>query len=554
MKKTILKVSILALMAVMTVACSESYPGQNYVYDTTNNPINGEGIGDEQLADVKVYATKRYFFSVMAQSGTKGLTRGTGAIDMPSDGTTESQDELFLKKLRNKNFNIFAFRYGKNTQGPQSTDANLQMTTDKDHSPSAYYDAANDHVVIDNPKHYDKGIYGSIEAGAPNDPETAYRFVLYEEPLPAPIIVPGQTGRDSVTFYYPTLYQETGYNFFGYFFDGAGRNCTRNEDHITYDIEIDGAQDIMLGYAPPLGTSEHKATLLQMMSGKKNPSDDELYQLESSDAFKRIFNSVTGYSAYSSRRGVHPIIDLHHCLTRLKFAVVPAARTAVDVVIDSILVWSPYKATVKVASRTNTLEELYNSQSVIWPGSEIVSDRMAFKSDPTFKSGAYKWLGLQADSPDGFQPCGPMEDFDLGDENSPFFTVGINERGEREILEWPEGNLEFKYRTPHYFDGSLMVPETDSLAILICWHQAISNRDNNSGNQQVVSNQTIYRIWAPNQGEEPGVTPLFRQGYYYKIIIGVYGMEKIVVIPNVEQWTGGGNVWVDPDVQDPVVQ
>ena len=66
MKKTIFKVTTLALMAVMTVACSESYPGQNYVYDTTDNPINGEGIGDEQLADVKVYATKRYFFSVMA--------------------------------------------------------------------------------------------------------------------------------------------------------------------------------------------------------------------------------------------------------------------------------------------------------------------------------------------------------------------------------------------------------------------------------------------------------------------------------------------------------
>ena len=46
MKKTIFKVTTLALMAVMTVACSESYPGQNYVYDTTDNPINGEGIGD----------------------------------------------------------------------------------------------------------------------------------------------------------------------------------------------------------------------------------------------------------------------------------------------------------------------------------------------------------------------------------------------------------------------------------------------------------------------------------------------------------------------------
>ncbi len=298
MKKTIFKVTTLALMAVMTVACSESYPGQNYVYDTTDNPVNGEGIGDEQLADVKVYATKRYFFSVMAQSGTKGLTRGTGAIDKPSSGTTDEEQYDFLKKLRNKNFNIYAFRYGKNAQGPQSTDANLQMTTNKDHSPSAYYDAANDHVVIDNPKHYDKGIYGSIEAGAPNEPETAYRFVLYEEPLPAPIIVPGQTGRDSVTFYYPTLYQETGYNFFGYFFDGAEYNCTRNENHITYYIKIDGAQDLMLGRAPALGQGDNWMKLAQMLSGNDHIIDpgneEQLAQLKNSDAFVRILNSQTG--------------------------------------------------------------------------------------------------------------------------------------------------------------------------------------------------------------------------------------------------------------------
>ena len=550
MKKTIFKVTTLALMAVMTVACSESYPGQNYVYDTTDNPINGEGIGDEQLADVKVYATKRYFFSVMAQSGTKGLTRGTGAIDKPSSGTTDEEQYDFLKKLRNKNFNIYAFRYGKNAQGPQSTDANLQMTTNKDHSPSAYYDAANDHVVIDNPKHYDKGIYGSIEAGAPNEPETAYRFVLYEEPLPAPIIVPGQTGRDSVTFYYPTLYQETGYNFFGYFFDGSERKCTRNEDHITYDIEIDGAQDLMLGRAPALGQGDNWMKLAQMLSGNDHIIDpgneEQLDKLKNSDAFVRILNSQTGYSAYSSRRGVHPIIDLHHCLTRLKFAVVPAARTAVDVVIDSILVWSPYQATVKVAARTNTFEELDNSQSVTWQADE--ADRMAFKSDTTFSTPTYRWLGLQADSPDGFETCGALEDFDMGD----LMQWDLDERGERHVISW-EGDVPFIERTRHNFDGSLMVPETDSLALLICWHQAISNRDN-SGNQQVVSNQTIYRIGAPNQGQGTGVTPRFRQGYYYNIIIGVYGMEKIVVIPNVDAWQEGGDVPIDPDEQDPVWQ
>ena len=225
---------------------------------------------------------------------------------------------------------------------------------------------------------------------------------------------------------------------------------------------------------------------------------------------------------------------------------VPAARTAVDVVIDSILVWSPYQATVKVAARTNTFEELDNSQSVTWQDDE--ADRMAFKSDTTFSTPTYRWLGLQADSPDGFETCGALEDFDMGD----LMQWDLDERGERHVISW-EGDVPFIERTRHNFDGSLMVPETDSLALLICWHQAISNRDN-SGNQQVVSNQTIYRIGAPNQGQGTGVTPRFRQGYYYNIIIGVYGMEKIVVIPNVDAWQEGGDVPIDPDEQDPVWQ
>ena len=356
----------MALMAMVMAGCSQSYPGETYVYDTSGNPVNEEGRGDEMPAEVRVYATNRYFFSVMAESGKKSplLNHGSGPLEKHPSGETELDQLDFLRRLRNKNFNIFAFRYGKNAQGPQSTDANLQMTTNAQHSPSAYYDVMGDHVIVDNPKDYLQGMYGSIEAGAPHDPETAYRFVLYDVPLPAPLedgegnLNPAAR-RDSTTLYYPTMYQETGYNFFGYAFDDAkilNPTSARQEDHITYDIEIDGAQDIMMGYAPALGENDETGKkVIQQITGKdySEMTDDEITTAKESDAYRRIMNSGSGYSAYSSRRGIHPIIELRHCLTRLNFAVRRAASTAVDVVIASVLVWSPYQGTVREIGRAH---------------------------------------------------------------------------------------------------------------------------------------------------------------------------------------------------------
>ena len=577
----------MALMAMVMAGCSQSYPGETYVYDTSGNPVNEEGRGDEMPAEVRVYATNRYFFSVMAESGKKSplLNHGSGPIEKPSSGETEEDQLDFLRRLRNKDFNIFAFRYGKNAQGPQSTDANLQMTTNAQHSPSAYYDVMGDHVIVDNPKDYLQGMYGSIEAGAPHDPETAYRFVLYDVPLPAPLedgegnLNPAAR-RDSTTLYYPTMYQETGYNFFGYAFDDAkilNPTSARQEDHITYDIEIDGVLVIMMGYAPALGENEETGKeVIQQITGKdySEMTDDEITTAKESDAYRRIMNSGSGYSAYSSRRGIHPIIELKHCLTRLNFAVRPAASTAVDVVIDSVLVWSPYQGTVRVAARTNSFEELRNAQFAVWKNDE--ADRFKFTSDTTFSTPTYKWLGLRGESANGYDYCSPMEDFDMGvlvdEEGNPIDEAGnpvegpdlglvpytIDAKsGQRVPYKW-DNSLKFSDRPQHKFDGSLLVPETDSIAIMICWHQATANRETVDGSDgtvtrpKVVYNSTMYRIGVPvKEGEEP---KSFERGKYYNIIIGVYGMEKILIMANIEGWEDGGEVPIDPDEQEPIWQ
>ena len=53
------------------------------------------------------------------------------------------------------------------------------------------------------------------------------------------------------------------------------------------------------------------------------------------------------------------------------------------------------------------------------------------------------------------------------------------------------------------------------------------------------------------EGEAP---KSFERGKYYNIIIGVYGMEKIVIMANIEGWEDGGEVPIDPDEQEPIWQ
>ena len=55
----------MALMAMVMAGCSQSYPGETYVYDTSGNPVNEEGRGDEMPAEVRVYATNRYFCIIL---------------------------------------------------------------------------------------------------------------------------------------------------------------------------------------------------------------------------------------------------------------------------------------------------------------------------------------------------------------------------------------------------------------------------------------------------------------------------------------------------------
>lgn len=539
---------LMAAAALMT-ACSETYPGLAYDYGDDGQQ-NTEGSGDLEIP-IKVYATKRYFFSVTAGSASQGnaggnaakagdgLTRGTGAIDKSEDNITTEEKEF----LRQKTFHIFAFRYGKDEQGPQSQDADLRKTQ-MENTAAGWHDPEKNSCLVDNPYDYDTGMSAVLDLGSPGPAESSYRFIMAKDPHPERAGDPYMPLIEE-DFYYSSTYEETGYCFFGYHTDGAHTRTSREADAIKHDIEIDGANDVMLGYADPVTGQALKETY----------DFDPGQSAAAAEAYKKIVSSGTGYSTYSARRGIYPIVGMRHQLARLIFEVRPAEETAKDVVIDSILVWSKYKGTMTVAARVNSLDQLPKAQGIEWQDND--ADRRAYRSVTAEESvrGTYKWLDLREESEDGYTPCAPMKSFAMIDLMDPVMEQDDNgnlvpkknQDGEY-IVNW-NPNTPLSQRKGQRLGSSLMVPETDSLAIMICFHQG-----NLAGDYSSRKYTSFYWIGAPegqaggNDARDPVTGAwLFRRGYYYNIKVGVYGLQKIDVSAGAEGWQNGGTVIVDPD-------
>lgn len=146
------------------------------------------------------------------------------------------------------------------------------------------------------------------------------------------------------------LYQQTGenvqqlepyyyassavYDFYGYYVDDAVgvRDTDENPDlsygkEITWDLTIDGTQDIMAAKANPV------------VDAAKAPNGN-------------VKVSQT-YSAYAARRDVHPTLKFNHLLTRFNFYVVAGSESGETTYVTGIEVESKTKARLTVAPDVN---------------------------------------------------------------------------------------------------------------------------------------------------------------------------------------------------------
>lgn len=435
-------------LAAITASCTNSYPG--LYYDKSN------GNAEQQYATaINVSLSPQNIFSLVA-------TRGTGSFETSS----------FTKKCLNGIFYIYAFRSGKDLQGQLTSDADLTQTIGSD---SAHSDC-----LVD-----DNNAYHGKPAKMVADSTGALYFV-------------NDVLSQKQNLYYSTRYTQIPYNFFGYYIDDftpTASNYHRINNEIYYDLTVDGAQDILVGYAPRLTTAVFNT---------------RYGNLDLSEETKNQIVNIGRYSTFAGKYDVQPVIDVKHALTKIKFAAIAADSTADDVLIRNLSLTGKNSGKLVVAAR-----DLKN---------------IGFIPD-----GKTSTLYLREASSDGITP-GTLISQESG------YQVHWNDS----LKEIPLANR------PSIPIGESIMLVSDSVYTMALDYDMISRTKQNDGTIKEKTEQKVHTIYSIKAPADNGIsydsatgTYVFKPGYEYTVKIAVYGLQKIKISVSSEAWQTGGNINID---------
>lgn len=342
--------------------------------------------------------------------------------------------------------------------------------------------------------------------------------------------------------YYPL----TGaYDFFGWHFDDATLNtqptawsATGESEgpNYTYNITIDGTQDIMIGKAELTSTDETNITT-DLPTGL---TEDQA--------------KARAYSSWAARRNVQPIISFKHLLSRLDFVAClgkdlapaeanitvtakadgtayttaytendgypqPNGEGKIDngVYVKSISVLNPiHTFDVTVAAVTDANRKLSNPT----PATNDDSSAFDLKQKPTGGNGTTPMEALKPVNA-GYQ------------ENITGEKVGNG------IMIYPEGGS-FKMKV-----------------VLMQYVKVIDKNDATNTDPDGIpsSGDEIEDVYEWKESEMTTTVTLpstvtsgsFEAGKYYTVKITIFGLQKIVVNAELTKWTEGGNVPTNPE-------
>lgn len=284
------------------------------------------------------------------------------------------------------------------------------------------------------------------------------------------------------------------YRFWGYYLDDAKvLGVNRNKDHIGIELDIDGSQDILAGYASLTDKQKEKiaeSDTLQMCYGQ--------YMMQ-----ERQWDNL--YSTTTARHDINPIIGMRHKLARFRFEVYPGNAASDSILIDSLKVFSKVRCELIVASSNN--ERL---------GCEV-------KSEPL------EWLNLHEK------------------DNKPTLDSGAY------VNQWKEEYETTRlYERDHLKLGEgMMLPPTDILRIQLYAHQRIKVQDIVNG--IVHERDTVVNPFEHlNGGNVVNLSYAkgFKPGNIYTIRIALYGDKPMTADAELTGWDPQKPVVSNPEDED----
>lgn len=450
-KKLLTQPILMAIsIALATTSCNQSYPG-------LEGPEPGNEIGNNESytkTPIMMFVNEQDFFSLTA-------TRGMGAFESDKDNSHMSD---YQKK--NALLYVYSFRNSADTQGPLSSPADLTKTR---YAEGKAHDEDNESCLLDG-RDYNHGL----------------PVKLNEEP--GGMLVPYNWNDEQL--YYSSKYQDVGYNFFSYYIDDVTPTIVRSHDKITCEFEVDGTQDVLLGYAPTLTLD-----LLNQKYGKLNLSAEE----------KAKIVNANGYSTFAAHRDVHPAIDLDHALTRFVFEAYPGDATASDIKIKRVKMYSKNKCKLTVAAQT--IDEI---------GAQFDDSK--------------QWMTLK--------------DWDSEQEKMvDMKEASVNYENNMADTPW---NMR---KHTNLGSGLLLVPDEEYKLVLeyeqyVNWNDKMQWRPMSSEYTIKAPHNDRYNL-DTNTGKY-----IYKPGYQYTVKIAVFGLSPIKVTANISAWEAGNDVIIDPDNAD----
>lgn len=500
MKRTKHIVNILtaAVTLLLTASCNVSYPDLDLPQGEP--PTNDEDVNIDKTS-ILLYTSNPAYFSVVSDTRGSVGTRGTGAFE-PMETVAYNRD-----KYLNAKFHIFAFRAYNDAapnggQGVLTEEPSMSRFCYAEDASEGNKDEYNTSCLLDGPE-YKLGMPFKFEP----DQFIGTMNVLTKD-YPEDI-------------YYSSRYQDVGYNFFGYFTDDLDlSNYTREKDKISYDIEIDGYQDVLVGAAKtPLTEADFAEGGIYEKAARLTEEEKQ-----------KILNTPGNYSTFAAHRNVHPVVNMKHQLTMLKFFAYPGSSSAKDVVIKDISVMTLTKGTLTVASRN-----IDDCKLVFKPENEVDVLQKAVKL------GEYQ-----------------KETDESGETHNVYGKIKPGLRDEGYQVKWKDEWADNEDQVKQ--DPSKHVPTTkekmDEASVELGAGLLVAPQESYvvtltylfpDAHGEMKEHKTEYKITpAKKEGEQT----IFEKGLLYNVKIGVYGLEKIQISGSVDGWGKGEDIDIDQD-KDP---
>ena len=465
---------VLCMVSFALAGCRQHYPGIEY-----------DGLEDDIGVDYKEGKVPVYV-AVNDPLFEHYTTRGVGAFDDLKDGDTTDQ------KWWEADFRVYAFLRRSFNGYSGDLDYTEKMNPNDD----------NCLCLIDDNGTDDSQGHGRKANLHRDEEHTAFL-----------------NWKDGDEIFYNNTYQYYAYRFFAYYLDDAydfsKAPTVRSKDRISYDFTIDGTQDLMCGYA-----SLTNAQIAEAETFKSGEKDNEFF----ADNIKALaFSKATG------NRSIHPIFDMQHKLSYLKFKLKAGSvkntdgETTVDpevanVRIRNISISVPTKGTMTVAADDTskvgvTFDE--SSSKVLYMPIKVKTD----ESGEIILDSEGKSIQMQRHETGGKVVPGDSEGF------NPTIQPGVN---------------------PKEIGMGFLVPPAEEYALTLHCFQYKVNADGtdqidpDTGEQKVINYKVNYRLKL-NTGKP------FREGYKYEVTIHVFGHQKIQLYLDEVTWGVGEDIPLDDE-------